>query len=259
MKNSADWNGFMMIGYNIVVITLLPFFPLFIVVLEFDPFYPVFELLLPSPYDRNLVLILSVTLIRILLCTICYFEFVRFGFIFVLASLCAATTALNYLKKLKCRNRVFECATLRLYNLLRILTKLSDYFLRNLILLLIFCSQVLLTSIWWLCIACWNILPGYVSASVFSLAFLCTSIMIILFPRAVEVSDLSEQLVQYKKSMFYTRNPNSKSKYYLLQWNSQRMLPIRCGVLFTVNKNTPMNYYSVLINNFTNAILLIHP
>lgn len=259
LKKSKDWNGFLLIVYTLVVITLLPFFPLLIVLLELDPFNHVFELILPSPYERNLQVIVIVPLIRILLCTVCYFEYVRFGFLLIFFSLCSACTALNYLNKLTFQNRSFQNVTLRLYNQLRIILKVSEYFLCNVVLLLMFCSQVLLTSIWWICIVCWEFLPGLVSFSVFLLAFLCTSILILLLPRAVEISDVSEQLVKTKKAMYHTYHKLGKSRCQYLQWLAQQILPIRCSFLFLVNKNTPMDYYTVLISNLTNAILLVNP
>lgn len=51
-----------------------------------------FELILPSPYEREITLIISRRLIRLVLVTIGLFEFLRFASIILFVSICLVVT-----------------------------------------------------------------------------------------------------------------------------------------------------------------------
>lgn len=124
-----------------------------------DPFYYMCELTLPSPYESETTLVISIRLTRLVLVTTGLFEFMRFASIIIFVSICLVVTMVTCLRKLIVQFRTLETAILQLYTQLRIVLKIGDFFLRNFILLSLLGSQIMLTAIWWISLKFWNILP----------------------------------------------------------------------------------------------------
>lgn len=251
--------GLFIFSIHLPIIPVLPVVSFVAVFGNIDPFYYVLELILPSPYYRSIFLIIASIAIRISLTLMATYEFCRFAcfhLFLAISGACAMITCLKQLANPFCKT---EQSILGIYTKLRIILKITDNFLHHVVMLFIVCSQVVVTCLWWIVIKCYNILPVTVNLMLWMLTLISTLIVIILLPRAVEISDSSEKFVEFKKAMHHTYNKANKHRYYFLQWKSQRMLPIRFGTQFVINKDTPINYFNVLITSLTNAILLIHP
>lgn len=248
-----------MLAFHLPMITLLPIGPIIVVFADIDPFYYVLEILLPSAYDRSISQILGTIFLRVFLSTLGAFEYCRFSSFHLFFAISGACAMITCLKQLTNPFRKSEQSVLSIYTQLRIILKVLDDFLRHVVMLLMICTQVVATSLWWIVIKCYGVLPLSVYMMACIVALINTFVVVILLPRGVEISDSSEKFVEYKKASNHTYNKFNPKRYFYLQWKSQRMLPIRFGVQFIVNKHTPINYLNVLVTNLTNAILLIHP
>ncbi len=80
-----------------------------------------------------------------------------------------------------------------------------------------------------------------------------------ILPHVAQICELSQKFVLQGRAIYHTFNRNKTTYYYLIRWKSQRLLPVRFGVQFTLNQTAEMNYYQVFINNIFNAILLYNP
>lgn len=248
-----------MLAIHLPLIILLPIGPLIVVFANMDPFYYVFEIFLPSPYYRSISAVLGTILVRIFLSILGTFEYCRFATFHLFLVISGACAMITCLKQLTNPFRKSEQSILNIYTRLRIILKVLDDFLRHVVMLLMICTQVVVTGLWWIVIKCSGVLPLSIYIMACLVALISACVVVILLPRGVEISDASEKFVEFKKASYHTYNKFNHKRYFYLQWKSQRMLPIRFGVQFIVNKDTPINYLNVLITNLTNGILLIHP
>ncbi len=238
---------------------IILFLPIVVISCNLDPFYYVFELFLPDSHNRTLFLIATLILIRFFLGIVCVFECTRFLSIILFIHLSIALTMLTCLRQLIRQPSRWERRTLKLYTQLRIILKIGDYFIRYVLLFALTCPQFIITTLWWLVLKCWHLLPVPITLLAFQGAVVTTLAVTILLPRQIEICSSSEKFVKRKTALHHTFNKYNKNRYYFLRWKSQRILPIRFGVQFTLNKSTPIGYLNVFITNLTNAVLLINP
>ncbi len=254
-----DWPGILLIAFHIVLAPSAVMISFVEIMFDLDPFYFVFELFLPSPYYRSLGLILGIPLVRFLLSFVCIFEFQRFFTVLIFVALSGARTMLECMTELKYLSRKSEMYCLNLYARLRVLLTSGDFFLRHVLALLLTCGQIIITSFWWVALKCGNVLPNYIIIFFYILAIISVGIVVILLPQAVEISESSFEFVTRKKSTYHTFNRRNKNYNNFVCWKSQRNLPIRFGVQFTLNKDTPIGYFEVMMTNLTNSVFLIQP
>lgn len=247
-------------GLQLMVVSVVYFGPLLAILLQLDPYYYVFELILPSPYDRSVALILTIYFARLLIGYIWFFEFLRFNSILVFVAVCCEHTMLTILKQLTTQSKIFpERLLLHIYSQLSIVMNTGDYFLRNTLLIFISYSQVLIIITMWMVIRCWRLLPPYLTF-LFGIGAIVTAIgVMLLIPQGVEICEYSHTFVTDKRDAFHSFNKANRNYYYFLKWKSQRMLPVKFGTQFTLNKDLPINYLDVLMANLTDAVLLIYP
>lgn len=233
--------------------------PLLGILCNLDPSYYVLELILPSPFSRNLSIIILTYLLRLFLTILWVFEFQRFATIFLFLTISCAHTMARCTKEITSPSQNSERSILRYYTILRLFIISSDDFLRNAVALMLICGQVFITITWWIVLKCWTILPTYITLIFFLSAVALVALFTILLPQVVQIYETSLKFIIFKRSTYHTYNRYSKNYYYFLKWRSQCMLSIRFGVQFTVNKDTPINYLAVLMTNLTNSVLLINP
>ncbi len=102
-------------------------------------------------------------------------------------------------------------------------------------------------------------MPGFITFIAFVLGTLGTAAAFILLPWAVEISETSLKFVKTKQSSYHNFDRNSKLWYYFLKWRAQQMLTVKFGSFFLWKKEAIITYLCVLLNNFTDAIILINP
>lgn len=244
---------------NLVYIVISAVFPIVGVMSELDPFYSVFELILPSRYERSIPVIVVVPIIRLFFSFICVFEFVRFISTLIFLCITVIFTIVTCLRQLMLESSYPEVCLIHLYTQLQIILKTGDYFIRYVLMLLMVSAQVLIVTMWWTILKCWHQLPIYFTFVCGVVTSFTTLTVMILLPRGVEISNASQKFIENQKAIHHTFDRNNKNRYYFLRWYSQRMLPIRFGVQFTLSEDIPNNYLSVLMTNLTNSILLINP
>ncbi len=232
---------------------------LVLILVELDPYYFVFELFLPSPYTRSLFIIVGMPLVRFSLGVVGIFEFQRFFTVLLFLTMSGFSALLECVKELTNLSTTSERNCLSFYARLRILLISGDYIIRHVVALLLTCGQVVITSFWWIALKCDKVLPNYVIIFFYLIAIVTVGIVVLLLPQAVEINETSFAFVKQKRSSYHTFNRHNKNYYYFVRWKSQRMLPIRFGVQFTLNKDTPIGYYDVLMTNLTNSVFLIQP
>ncbi len=81
--------------------------------------------------------------------------------------------------------------------------------------------------------------------------------VILVLLQSAELSEASMEFDKQKRSSYHTFNRSRKNYYHFIRWKSQRMLPVRFSAQFTLNKDTPIKYFEVVLTNLTNAVLLI--
>ncbi len=258
-QNRIDFVGLFFVVTHISLFSITIFMPCIGVPLNLDPFYHVFELILPSPYDRSITVILTVPLIRLFLALVCVFEFARFFTIFLFVCISMALTLVTCLRQLVKQSAMSECKTLKLYTQLRVVLKIGDYVIRYVLLFFLTGSQFYITTLWWLVLKCWHLLPGVLTMLAFQAVVGSTFAVVILLPRQIEVCTSSKNLVARKIAQNHTFCKDSRNRYLYLRWKSEYMLPVRFGGQFTLSRDTPMGYLNVLVTNLTNAALLIEP
>lgn len=247
----------MNLGLFIIVLIL----PLFLICLELDPFCFIFEIFLPSKYQRNLYIIIVFPFVRLFLGFLCVFEFCRFVALILFISLCLAFTLVNCFRELVkvSKRNTFNFCILKMYIQLQIIMKTMDYFIRHVLVLLLFCAQVLIVTMSWVVFKCWNQIPFIVSFA-FGLAAIFSSVGVaVLLPLAVELCETSRIFVGQCKAENHTFDRHSRRYHQYLKWKSQHILPVRFGVRFTLSKASFLNYFEVLITNLTTSILLVNP
>ncbi len=235
--------------------------PVFVILWEIDPFYFVFEICLPSIYERELILIVTIPLVRFCLGFLCVFEFCRFVSNILFVFTCVAFTALNCLKELTkgtCSQKV-ETTVLKLYTEQLIWTKSIDYFIRYVVVQFLITAQVLIVTMIWMVLKCWDLLPGIISFAFGLAAGFSTVAIVTILPVAVEICESSRKFVKQKAAVYHTFNRRGRNCYFYLRWKSQTLLAIRFGVQFTLSKKSFLNYFEVLMTNLTNSILLLNP
>lgn len=99
-ENLKDWLGFSVTAFQIMLIVSMPFCLVIGILVGLDPFYYVFESILPPVYERELSTIFVVFLMRLFLCSVCSFEFVRFACFNVFVSLLNVCTWLTCIQHL---------------------------------------------------------------------------------------------------------------------------------------------------------------
>lgn len=191
--------------------------------------------------------------------TILGYESSRFSILYLFVFQSLTVTTSTCLRKIIRNTWMTETKTLQLYNMLRVSLKSSDFYTQYIYFYLLVLLQIFITLSMWVVIKGWNILPIYITL-VFGLAAKSTLVTIpLIMPPAVEICETSEKFVKLKKLMYHTFKRGSIKYHCFLKWRSQRMLPIRFGTYFIMNARTPIRYFKVLVDNLTNAILLVNP
>src|SRR5438874_1542226 len=90
----------LMLALYTAIVIVVPISPFVGVLAELDPFYFVFELILPFPYERDVLVILGIPVVRLFLGLICIAEFGRFFYMFILLTFSLVFTASACLKTL---------------------------------------------------------------------------------------------------------------------------------------------------------------
>lgn len=234
-------------------------FPLATVLMDLDPAYFMQEILLPSPYERRFKTIVLLFFIRWSLFSVVVLEFSRFlfnNFIFLIAPLFTLIKCVNQLIH---NAQISERSTLKLYMHLRIILKIGDRFIRQIVALLLTFGQVVITVSFWMVHKCSHILPISITiVACFSFVVFTLAVAIML-PSAVKITENSHKFVMRKMAIHHTFNRYNPKYYYCVKWKSKRLLAVRCGEQFVLNRNAELGYYEILITNMTNAILLINP
>lgn len=254
-----DYAGLFLITMHLLLSIIGPFVPIVGIVWNLDPFYHAFDLVLPSKYERSLTFVLTIPLLRLFLGWVCVYEFSRFTCILLILLISTSLTMVTCLRQLVRQSSRTEWSTLQLYTQLRIVLKIGDYFIHFFLLFLLVCVQFILTTIWWLVLKCWDLLPIFITVIAIYAAVLATVAVSSILSMGVEICSTSQKFILHKKAVNHTFNKHNDKRYIFLKWASQRMLPIRFGSQFTFSKSTPIGYLEVFITNLTNAVLLINP
>lgn len=254
-----DWLGILLFVVNLELIGVIVFVTPVLILMELDPFYHVFEIVLASPYERNMTTILSILLLRFFLVTISILELARFCAAFLIAVIVLAFTFTKCLQQLVHTPQINERVLLNYYIHLRIVLKIADFFLRHFVALLLIFAQVLITVSVWMVLKCRHVLPIAIIFVAYFTIVVATIALLVLLPCAVKITESSQKFVMHKLSLHHTFNRHHRDYYYFVKWRSQRLLPIRCGEQFILSQDSELNYYQILMTNLTNAILLIKP
>lgn len=163
--NSTNWLGISLIVMHVASIFLIPLVPVVGVIVKIDPFYHVLKLTQLSLIQNDIVCIATImtTLLRIFLCAVSVFEFLRFITQLVFLALCVSYTTITCLRELNSNCLRSENSTLRLYVILSVVFKSGEYFIRNILVMLLACSHIIMIASWWAILNCWNKLSILVS------------------------------------------------------------------------------------------------
>lgn len=120
-------------------------------------------------------------------------------------------------------------------------------------------AQVVITATMWMVVRCNEILPVYLTGLACLILAVKTVAAVVIFPFVGDISKTSQKFVLYIRAMYHTFNRNKRKFYHYLKSKSQRLLPIRFGVEFTLNQYSVKNYYDVVLTGIINVVLLIKP
>lgn len=251
--------GIVLTALNLFTLAALALLPIFGIYQNIDPFYHVFEAFLPSAYDRSLSQIIGIVFVRLFFTFVCLFEFTQFSFIITMTvlsiyfTLCSCFFSLSQLSP----NR--DTLTLHLYTQLRVFLYHGDYVIRNVMAIILFCLQVMVTLEWWFSLKGWGILSTSVSIFICTCAFFTTALILIFLPLGVELSARSKRFVKDRVKHYHGYNRCNPKYFWFLRWMSQQLLPIRFGTQFILDYDTLLGYFESLIGNITDAVILINP
>lgn len=147
----------------------------------------------------------------------------------------------------------------RLYCQLGIVLKTSEHFFSNNSVVLVASSQIITVTMWWTVLKCWNVIPSVLTFTFLWAGIFCPFGVLMIMFQKVEIFTTSKKFIEYKRSKYHTFSKYNKNRYFFLHWNSQRILAKRLKEQLTFNQTTLRKYVSVLIENVTNAVLLINP
>ncbi len=248
-----------LVALNLTCFAAGVFFPIIAVFAELDPFYFIFELILLSPYERSISMIMNSFLARLFLVQFCVVEVWRFAFVIMFVLMCIASTLATCLENITQKVETIENNKYSFNTQLRIVLKTTDFFLRHVIVFSMICVEHTFPTVLWLLLKCWNILPAYVTFVFYLIINVIIAATLLILPLSVKIGDISEIFVLSKTASNHTFNRSNKKYYYYLKWKSLQKLPIRFGVQFILTRQTLNNYFSLLMENITNAVLLVNP
>lgn len=249
----------MLISHQFITIPTVTVSPLVIYYFQLDPFFFIFEILAQESDARSLLAKLLIESTRIFMIFITTYEFMRFSFLLIFSSLCYIPTIIDCLKKLLKQPNNLISRTLRLFIQLRLIVTGGDFFVRNVVAVAMFCSQVLIITANWFVIKCWDLFPLSLLSDSMNTILITTIVMAVFLTMATEINDTSVKFLEHEKNVSHLVTNGSKNRYYFLKWNAQRNLSLRFGIQFTLNRDASNTYFEVLMTNMTNALLLINP
>lgn len=255
--NSIDWLGLFHLGVHFVMLSSCFVLPIVGVLSNSDPFGHIFDLF-GERQSESLKLVIFIA--RFLLMIACLYEFSRYGTLICFVFFSIVFTISTCLRKVIRDFMAPDEVSFKLYNHLCIVIRQTEYFTSHLFAVLLVISQILMVSLWWFLVKCWNLITIYITMlfGVVAMGTLFTTVIIIV-PYAVEISEASKKFLETKKAKHHTFNRRSKKYYCFCKWSSRQMLPMRFGSRFVMSVKTPINFLNVLMTNLANATLLINP
>lgn len=256
---TTDWPGFLLLNFQLNVIPLVLVLPIVIVRIPLDPFHFIFQLVLADPYEKILLLKLFIFILRLLVTYFFIFEFMRFVSLLTLFSLSFAFTIMNCMQNCIIKPKSLDRITLHNFIHLRVIFKLGDYFIRHIVSLIIIITQVTFIIAGWVVIRGWHKLPVYIILEAFMGMLIALISMIVFLKVSNKIGETSKTYLKDKCSANHTFAKFHKNRYYYLKWYAQKSLRIRFCSQFVLEKDTIIQYFSKLVTNLTDAILLINP
>lgn len=223
-----DWLGFSVIAFQIMLIVSMPFCLVIGILVSLDPFCYGFESILPPVYEREIFTIFIVFLIRLFLCSVCTFEFVRFACfnVFVcLFNVCTWLTCIQYLTQKI--SQLTERSLLKIYTQLSLTWRIGEQFTRYTMFLVMSGFQFILPTCWWMVITCWDTCPFIFLVLKCTIALSITSSLLFMLPKLIAVGENSKNFIQHKQNQHKSFNRLNATYYYLLRWRAHSILPIR--------------------------------
>lgn len=254
-----DFQGLLLLWLIFTTVLIMPPAILTILITQLDPFYYVFEEILPRPLYRSVGLTVGVWITRLILASICVYDFLRFLIIFLGVFMLFLSGIIRFLNELK---SVRGTACLKYYLSLRITLCPTRQFIGRMVGGVVPWAHFGTVALLWMSIQCWNFISPYVACFGATLAILVVVItIVVLFPEVTKLGSVSERLIQRNLNFYYSRRYNRvDQRYYLYSsWKSQEAIAIPCGYCFTLGKGFIMQYSNVLVNNLVNAVLVFNP
>lgn len=256
--NQNDALGFILLLGDIFSGTIVLGLVLIGVATSLDPCHLVFEEFLPHPYFRSIETIVTSWIARFVLCALCSCEFMRFALIveFVVAILSlVGVSLLNTLLKIAENHCIWVYIKLRI-----IVASVLQIVGRTMGTATLF-AHISTIFLFWVGIRCWNNIPKFLAMFFILIGIICAiSFTLVLISAGKARATARNLIFKHKAVNFSTRDNKIDKRYYLYcLWRSQIPVGLPCGSFFVIKKTFAMAYLRELVNNFTNAMLLIIP
>lgn len=217
-----------------------------------------------DPYTRSTPKIIFFELISFAVFVTDIFMFSKYMFIFNLVPCQMAVAVTSSFHMFNQRNAApfpNEDILLHHFESVRLVIKIAKDFIGWQSLNTIVLSEVLLTIAAWLCINCYRIIPEYFVATMAAMFGGCLGTAIFILTLMANSRDVSGKIIRKKQGQFSRKSyPEiSSRKYYSLKWKAQQPLPLFCGTHFAIDRYAVMNFANVLMDNTTNAVLVVIP
>jgi len=240
--------------------------PLVGVYAQLDPFYYVLEgYILPHPYHRTTFSIIVTPIVRFFLAFICVMEFARFALLCLLWFTLAQLVSFFFLRHIRGMATDSLAASEHVHKMYIALRLVFGTFYQKLKFVLscsLFCLHAATVVIIWLPLKCWGLVPNFVLLLMVLFALVALEISLMLLPVSAIIHNESRALVNAKRDryLYYYTNYSQKIKHLEhIKWRAQPYIGIPCGNLFVFKRSSTKNYFLKLVDNLTNALLLIDP
>lgn len=258
--SDGDKLGLFFIGMICCAGTMAPVFSLVGVAANLDPFYFALEqLILPHPYYRSLSIILASWFARFILGYLCVIEITRWFSAMVLILIVAMFAVLSIIRKLD----FVACGDcFSLYIQLRIVITSIEPFTRLLTFSVILWSQIGVVLLWWLVLKCYKYMPIYMYCADLLIAIYSSILMALTLPTLSKIEANASAFIRARLNGEFCANKQQYYKrkcYRYMLWRAQKSVCLECGSIFKFEGNVTMTYFSELINNLVNAVILINP
>lgn len=218
--------------------------------------------LVGDPYEMTVSRILVCESVSLLLFGVGHYIFFKYVFVFIsVPSLMtvAAKSALDMFVGHDALQVHSEDFLLRHFETTRLVIIIAKRFIGQQSLYTIVISQIYLTIAAWLCINCHKIIPWFVIATMAAGFVGCFGLAVFLLTMIAKLGTLSRRIIEGKRTQFGSKihGMQTRNKYLSLKWTAQQPLPLSCGPHFAIDQDAVMNYVNVLMDNISNAVLLI--